>query len=133
MAKLLVRTVDGENALRYMRGDVVGVFPNNHVFGRMESLQVWIAEGRNPADWPGGFAVVEIAGLGVATAQTYLDDIQLIGAARPEMAKRRKYMLDIDAIERRLSQSDRDTLRTQAYLKRTISDADVQAAFKLKA
>jgi hypothetical protein len=123
MAVLLVRTVDGENALRYMRGDVVAVFADGHVFGRMESLAVWRAEGRNPAQWPGGFAVVELPDMPLQDARVYVTD---------EPGRRRKYKFDIDAIERRAPATGRDTLHTESHIKRRASDPDVVAAFALK-
>lgn len=123
MALLLVRTVDGENALRYMRGDVVGVFKPDHTFGRMESLAVWTDEGRDPARWPGGFAVVELPDMSFEDARGYCEE---------DSTRRRKYKLDLDAIERRAPASGRDTLRTESRITRRASDPDVVAAFTLK-
>lgn len=123
MAQLLVRTVDGENAQRYMRGDVVAVFEDGHQFGRMESLTVWVAEGRDPKGWPGGFAIVQIAGLTVAQAAAYVAEGN---------GTRRGHKVDLDAIERRTVGSGRDTLNTQGQIKRNWDDADVRAAFIAK-
>lgn len=121
MAKLLVRTVNGENALRYQRGDIVVALPDDHVFGRMESLDVWESEGRDPAQWPGGFAIVTLTGLSVAEANAYLEEV---------IGKRRKYLIDLDQIERRLSGSDRATLLTRFTITRPW--ADVRDAIKVR-
>lgn len=132
MAQLLVRTVNGENALRYMAGDVVTVFDDEHRFGRMESLAVWIAEGNDPAAWPGGFTVVQLDGLAVEQARQYLEPVMLAGTSAPEMAQRRRYTCDHQSLERRSSSGGRDTLRTHGHIKRNWLDADVRAALRLK-
>ena len=113
MARLLVRTIDGENAQRYKRGDIVVAFDDAHTFGRMESLDVWEAEGRDPAQWPGGFAIISLTGLSVAEANTYLEALP---------TARRKYLVDLDAIERRLPSGERDTLRTRFTITRAWSE-----------
>jgi len=121
MARLLVRTIDGENAQRYMRGDVVAALPDDHIFGRMESLDVWTKEGLDPAKWPGGFAVVDMVGMTVADAQVY---------TAPAIDKRRAMRIDLDALERRDPAGGRDTLRTQGQITRTASE--VMTAFQVK-
>lgn len=121
MCKLLVRTVDGENAHRYMRGDVVAVLPDDHVFGRMESLAVWTAEGLDPAKWPGGFAVVDLTGMTVEAGAAYLES---------DATRRRTRMVALDVLERRDPVGGRDTLRTESQITRRA--ADVQEAFRTK-
>jgi hypothetical protein len=132
MAKLLIRTVNGENSQRYMRGDVVAVFPDSHEFGRLESLAVWVAEGRNKADWPGGFAIIEIEGLAVEDARQYVEEVFLAGATTPVIAQRRRWTLDYTQLERRETGGGRDTLNTEGRIKRRWSDADVPGKFRVK-
>lgn len=69
--ELLVRTVDGENALRYQAGDIVTVRPDGHLWGRMESKDVWEEEGNRPEDWPGNFCVLKVPGVPEAAAATW--------------------------------------------------------------
>lgn len=132
MAELLIRTVNGENAKRYMEGDVVAVCPDGHVFGRMESLEVWLAEGRDAAAWPGGFAIVRLPGMSVEDARQYLEEVPVLGLPENGMATRRAYVMDYAALERRVAGSGRDTLRTQKQITRHPSDPDVKAAFSRK-
>lgn len=107
MAILLVRTVNGENAQRYMDGDVVTVLPDGHVFGRMESLRVWVSEGRKAEDWPGGFAIVDAPALSAADARAY----------RAEgVNRRRDVKIDYRSLERR--EGERETLNSQAFIHR---------------
>lgn len=134
MACLLIRTVNGENAQRYMDGDVVMVRADDHVFGRMESLKVWLAEGRKAEHWPGGFAVVRLDGLSVEEATAYLEEKTetVIGVAikdgEPEFApmertvRRRNFTLDYQALERRSPGSGRDTLRTEKDILRRFDE-----------
>lgn len=123
MAKLLIRTLDGENIERYMHGDIVAVLPDTHVFGRMESLEVWIAEGRDPSLWPGGFLVIELTGLAEATAQAYL--------ARTTL-RRRDFTVDIAAIVAALPAGKLATYNAVARITLSWSNPDVRAAIKDK-
>lgn len=129
MAILLIRTVNGENAQRYMDGDVVVALPDDHVFGRMESLRVWVAEGLDPAKWPGGFAVVELPGLAVADARPFCAD----GAPSAilmdkSMPRRRDWKIDYPSLERRTG--DRATLVTEKYILRQWSEVSASVTTK---
>jgi hypothetical protein len=124
VASLLIRTIAGENALRYAIGDVVAAVPDDHVFGRMEDRRVWIAEGNDPAAWPGGFAVLELPGLSVEAARQYLAEGTGI---------RRAWKVDFLALERRAPVGGRDTLRLDGWISRAWADADVPSVFSLKA
>lgn len=42
------------------RGDIVGVVEAGTPFGRRESMQVWVADGNDPADYPGDFGIVHV-------------------------------------------------------------------------
>jgi hypothetical protein len=42
------------------RGDIVGVVEAGTPFGRRESMQVWVADGNNPADYPGDYGIVHV-------------------------------------------------------------------------
>lgn len=133
MAALLIRTADGENALRYMKGDVVGVFPDDHVFGRMESLKTWLSEGRKAEDWPGKFAVVRMEGLSIRDAQAWLEEeYSAIHVDAGVMLRRRTHKVNYVPLERRAPGSGRDTLNTEGELIRSWADADVKAAVARK-
>lgn len=113
MTVLLIRTVDGENPERYADGDVVAVLPDDHVFGRMESLEVWVAEGRDPADWPGGFAIIRLSNLMPEVAAQW---------AAFAGNRKRDFKLDYLPLERRAAGSGRDTLRTRKSITRDFSE-----------
>lgn len=129
MAAFLLRTIQGENALRYADGDPVMVVPDNHVFGRMESLAVWLSEGRAKEDWPGGFAILILTGLSVVAAQKYLAQVDVIGATNPEMQKRRKHNIDYKLIASKLPQAKIDTFKATGILTLPWSNQAVQDYF----
>jgi hypothetical protein len=58
----------------YRRGDIVAIVPDGHVWGRYESLQVWIAEGRPAAEYPGEFYILKVPGVSVERLTVYLAD-----------------------------------------------------------
>ncbi|MBN9534715.1 MAG: hypothetical protein J0H10_15325 [Alphaproteobacteria bacterium] len=132
MAELLIRTVNGENARRYMEGDVVAVCEDGHAFGRMESLETWAAEGRDPDRWPGGFAIVRLPGMSVDDARQYLEEVHILGLPANGLSARRAYTVNYAALERRAAEDGRDTLRTQKQITRHPGDPDVKAAFSRK-
>lgn len=115
MAVLLVKTAIGEAGQpgRYHDGDVVAVLPDDHVFGRMESLDVWVAEGNTPSSWPGGFAIIELPDLTVEEAQVFLEG---------NFDIRRAQRVDYRALERRSADGGRDTLRTRLHIKRRFEE-----------
>lgn len=59
----------------YKVGMPVVIFEDGHIWGREESKQVWIAEGKLSADWPGQgkFVIIKIPGVPAVKAQTLLD------------------------------------------------------------
>lgn len=132
MAKILVRTVNGENLLRYMRGDPVAVFPDDHVWGRYESLEVWLAEGRARADWPDEFAILELTGLDETVARDYLEEVFQMGASALELAQRRKYFADIDALYELLPAAKKTSYQNTRRITLSWTNAQVRAAIKAK-
>lgn len=112
MALLLVRSVDGDNDGRYMNGDIVSVHSDDHQFGRMESLDVWVSEGRDPSEWPGGFVIVKLEGLDPEHAMEWLSGF----------SGRRDTSIQYHALERRLPSTGRDTLRTNKRITRRFSE-----------
>tara|TARA_R110000772_G_C13310276_1_gene440142 strand:- start:3394 stop:3810 length:417 start_codon:yes stop_codon:yes gene_type:complete len=42
------------------RGDVVGVFGDNHVFGRRESIIQWVADGFDEVDYPAHYLIMKL-------------------------------------------------------------------------
>lgn len=123
MAKLLVRTVDGENAQRFMRGDIVGVFPDEHVWGRMESLKVWKDEGNPPILWPGGFMILELTGLSTTQARNYL-----VRSGN----RRCDFTIDINDILSKISQAKRDIYESECRMTFSWSNLAVREYIKAK-
>lgn len=69
MAKLLIRVGDQSSLPdTFKDSDVVAVFDDGHIFGREESLDVWVAEGRDAADWSGKFMIISAPNMAAATA-----------------------------------------------------------------
>lgn len=130
MASLLIRTVNGENPQRYMDGDVVAVVPDDHVWGRMESLVVWVKEGNAPELWPGKFVIVTLPDLSVAAARQYVAEETLLDGQNSVMGKRRTHAVDYRLMERRDPLSGRDTLNLDKQITRNY--AEVASLFKAK-
>lgn len=59
----------------WKRGMLVVVQEDGHIWGRLESKQVWIAEGNTAASWPqqGHLAILKIPGVPAAKARALLD------------------------------------------------------------
>jgi len=77
MAILLIALNDKPPTLarpnkRKRRGDVVGVFGNNHVFGRRESIIQWLSEGLPEEDYPAHFLIMKIPKT-VAQVRNWMD------------------------------------------------------------
>lgn len=128
MAELLVRTVDAAHAdpakdrWCYKRGDAVLVMPDGHGWGRMESKPVWVAEGRDPVDWPGGFYVVRLPDLNVGAAAAYVAE---------DADRRRAWTLDLADLERRSTDSGRDTLNLDGEITRNFSEVSGSLTLKV--
>jgi hypothetical protein len=110
---LLIRTENSSNESRYQKGDVVCVFPEDHIFGRLESLDVWLKEEHKKEDWPGGFAIVKLDGMSV-------EEVKLL--TEEGITTRRKMKVDYEKMERRSPESGRDTLRTHSNITRRASE-----------
>lgn len=74
MAEILVKFGDqGLDVSAYRHGDPVVVRDDGWVWGRCESKAVWIAEGNDPAFWPGNTVMLKIPGV---TADQVLQFVQ---------------------------------------------------------
>jgi len=99
----------------YKRGMPVVVHEDGHVWGREESKQQWIAEGRDPSLWPGQgkFGILKIPGVPAAKAQAFLADqmdddtgspyyvpgsIVFADGPYPARYRRRAWRLSIDSV-----------------------------------
>lgn len=94
------------------RGHIESVRPDGWVWGRIESKQFWIAEGREPAAWPGQglWVIVKIPGVAVGSrkeleAQQVEDDSGMplydgIGLAEPvpRVFRPRRWRVLVDSI-----------------------------------
>ena len=113
MAEILIKTKnvthsDLEKDRRgcYQRGYPVVVFEDGHIWGREESKQVWIVEGKDPAQWEDKFCIVKIPGLSVLKVQALIeaqteDDAgnPLIDAqGMPIVYRRRRWKILVDNI-----------------------------------
>ena len=54
---LLVKNI----ANSWSTGDVIGVFNDDHKFGKLESKTKFIASGNNTNDWPRQFVIINIS------------------------------------------------------------------------
>ena len=90
----------------YKRGFVVCAFEDNHVWGREESKQQWILEGKDPVQWSAKFVIIKIPAVPAAKAQLLLerqteDDagVPLTDAnGNPVAYRRRRWSLLVDNI-----------------------------------
>lgn len=97
----------------YKRGMVVVVKDDGHLWGREESKAVWIAEGRDLAQWSDKFVIVRLPGVPAAKADELLaeqmeDDtgvptiqpgsIALAGGPYPWRFRRRRWRLDMASL-----------------------------------
>ena len=84
----------------YKRGDLVAVFPSGHVWGRLESKQVWVAEGNAAEDWPNKFRIVVIEGLSLEKAKRYVQPQTsggvISGGSIRDIVRRRKFRFNVD-------------------------------------
>jgi len=60
MCRLLVWNKAGSVKSEHDAGDVISVVKNSHKFSPSECKAVWIARGRNPANWDGHTWVIDI-------------------------------------------------------------------------
>lgn len=125
----------------YKRGMVVVVADDGHVWGREESKSVWIAEGRDPAQWPGKFVIVRLPGLPAEKARELLaeqmeDDagvptiqpgsILHSDGPYPQRFRRRRWRLDIAALPvaiRNALQSNGEFTANTAARRQSVRDA----------
>lgn len=148
MAELLIIARDNTNPDPekdrcgcYKRGMVVVVADDGHVWGREESKAIWIAEGRDPAQWSGKFAIVRLPGVPVSKVNDLLaeqmeDDtgvptlqpgsVALADGPYPQRFRRRRWRLDMallpNAIRNALQSNGEFTANT-ASRRQAIRDA----------
>ena len=90
MAQTLVKVGDQSDLEEhYKDGDPVVVKDDAHVWGRCECLEVWLSEGLDAADWPGGFVVLTIHGV---------DESELAFLLMPAATAPRAYKIDLGII-----------------------------------
>lgn len=67
------------------RGDIVGVVEAGTPFGRRESMQVWVADGNDPADYPGDFGIVHVidGDVEVSDVESVFNDSSIIRPITP--------------------------------------------------
>jgi hypothetical protein len=132
MAKFLIRLAPAENPQRYTSGDIICIVDDEHVWGRYESKEQWVAEGLDPTLWPDVFGIIEFTGLDTALAQPYLESIYLDGTIDTEIVVRRKYGVDIAAAMALLNTSDVALWQQIRHLTLSWGNAAVQDVIKTK-
>lgn len=105
----------------WKRGMVVNVFEDGHVWGRLESKQVWIAEGNSAASWPqqGRVAILKIPGVTAARAEALLERQLVDDAGQPvsDTYRRRAWRLVFDSLPNNV----RNTVAQTGELTTTVS------------
>ena len=102
--QILLRVSDGEEG--HNAFDPVYVADDSHIWGRLESLDVWVAEGNTPESWPkrGVFVIVSVPGVdpnlhkNLQEPETYLIERDKPTNQRVQQyidLRARKYSLDI--------------------------------------
>jgi len=122
MPILIIRTVAGGLG-RYADGDPVSAVPDDHVFGRMESLDAWKADGKLEINWPGGFALIKLPDI-------TMDEARELCSSHSASDIKRKYTFDFREAERRSPETGRDTLNTQSQITRNY--AEIKSLFSAR-
>lgn len=74
MAEILIKFGDqGLLVGGFKHGDPIAVREDGHEWGRCESKEVWIAQGNDPAFWPGSFVMLKIPGTPAAQIPQFVD------------------------------------------------------------
>ena len=86
----------------YKRGMAPVAYEDGHTWGRDESKQVWIAEGRDPAQWPGQGVrfIMKLPGTPANTLRE-MGDVQMVddgGIDFNGIYRRRQCHLQIDSL-----------------------------------
>ena len=68
MARILIRYTPNP-AEGTVPDDFISAIEDTQVFGRNEDIRVWLSEGRNEADFPPDFSVLDIPGMPLSAAQ----------------------------------------------------------------
>ena len=102
----------------------VVIFDDGHTWGRDESKQVWIAEGRDPALWPGQgmWVILKITGVSAASLRSICDEQTEsdAGIDTGDIFRRRRCHIILDA----LTAKTRNDLTTQGEA--TVTRAQVR-------
>jgi hypothetical protein len=128
-----------------VRGDVLQVWPIDHVFRPGESKAAWIADGRDAADWPNIFFLlnidvgdaaadaVAVENMRVTLIELDTDDVLESDASQPSgfrvrarEIKRRKRYLAVDA----LPSAVKNTIRDEGEI--TVSPVQIRPYFRHK-
>lgn len=136
MAEILTRLIDGMDG--HDKGDPVWVAEDDHLWGRKESLAVWLAQGHQRADWPGVFVIIKMPRVAAADLK-FLQapegyDYEFFSAAKGGIVKTqfdvsaRKHRIDIDAVP---SNAQEDTaMRRDAEIEVTQTHFNTRWAVK---
>lgn len=97
MAELLVITDDkqSDRGVTWKRGEVVTVQADGHPWGRAESLETWVAEGRDARSFPGNFTVVKLPGVPVGRLEGLIETHkELVEVETPQGTELRERMVN---------------------------------------
>lgn len=99
--EMLIYLRANPDSASWTRGMIVAAHEDGWPWGREESKQVWIAEGRAAADWPkqGHWCIVRLPNVQLAEMAPYLQpDMVAGGRVKPTMGARRKFTFDYDKL-----------------------------------
>ena len=126
------------------RGDITEVRPDGFVWGSHESKAVWVAEGKDPALWPGKTILIKVPGMPVPTRDKIVRRAtRLLTAADPEFDPTSQFPQDktihqyvwrvnlrsIPAAARATLIADREITVTRAQLRRHVDHKVTRAVF----
>ena len=140
MASLSIRTSVGLVG-PWAYGDPIYALPNGGVWGWGTSRARWIASGRRPEDWHGKVYILDLPELSMLQARELIQArVQLVTRFNPDTARmegrkvdvrHRHRFIDVEAMERR-GRDREDTLFKTWFIRRKLTDADVQAAIRVR-
>jgi len=96
--QLLVNTIARTD---YERGDILAVVPDTHIWGREESMAIWLGDGRAAEDFPNphlGILRMPSEPVDLNLADPFLEDALDEGQPSTEVLKQRLWYVDIDAL-----------------------------------
>ncbi len=111
--------VIAQDFLGFKRGELVEYKPDGWgEWGRKDTYLNWVANGFRPADWNERTKLIKLPGLDWRDLDPFFDT----GEDRDNT---KLFVMDFEQLERRLPSGGRDTLRTERWIERTHTDADV--------